>query len=67
MVPKYIESYGKHALAVNQRHGGKPKAPQEAILCFTYFMLIENGLLQKPKTTSGIRNKQHIWPINNKT
>ena len=39
---KYIESYGKQALAVNQRH---PKeAVQEAILCFAYFRLIENGL-----------------------
>ena len=42
MVSKYIESYGKHALAVNERH--PKKAIQEAILCFTYFRLIEKGL-----------------------
>ena len=40
MMSKYIESYGKHALAINQRH--PKKAIQEAILCFTYFRLIEN-------------------------
>ena len=39
MMSKYIESYGKHVLAVNQRH--PKKAIQETILWFTYFRLIE--------------------------
>ena len=49
VMSKYIESYGKHTLAVNQRH--PKKAIQEAILCFTYFSrLIENGLIKKTMT-----------------
>ena len=43
MMSKHIESYEKHALAVNQRH--PKKTMQEAILCFTYLRFIEKGLV----------------------
>ena len=38
---KYIESYRKYTLTVNQRN--LKKAMQEAILCFTYFDLLKRG------------------------
>ena len=46
MMSKYIESYGKHGLAVNQRY--PTKAIQEAILCFEllkmdYSLIIEEN------------------------
>ena len=46
MMSKYNESYGKDALAINQRHPTKPyKKPFCALA--TYFELIEKGLFTK--------------------
>ena len=62
---KYIESYGKHALAVNQRH--PKKAIREAILCFTYFGLIEKGLFHMYQNNilndAILYSYTSIWPL----
>ena len=61
MVSKYIESYGKHALAVNQRH--PKKAIQKAILCFTYFRLIENGLYSSKVISPTASSRITRWTL----